>query len=211
LEALVDQMSLLRQTISGLLEQQKSMADSKILEAKTNNNIVNSVEIPDENEKFINEIQIKFYEGGKDSIFPNYEQIFSVASQCPYKGGKSVYRARHFVNLFNDTIEYDDESVCSQVGIFRKGSKNEENLSFAFKIIPNPANETATVILEGDYSGICEVDITDVTNRNIISKNFNCEEKAYKLNTKNYPSGIYMVHILLNGKYKETLKLVIAR
>ena len=46
----------------------------------------------------------------------NYQQILSIAEQCPYSGGVAVYIARSLIALFNDSIIYDDENNCLQQG-----------------------------------------------------------------------------------------------
>jgi hypothetical protein len=204
-------MSLVRQEIDNLITDQKYISISKVSEATINNSLVNPTEIPDANEKFINDIEIKFHQGGKDSLFTYYNDIFSIASECPFQGGKSVYRARHFVSLFNDTTDFDDDDICAQNGIYRKTYSKLDSENLIVKIIPNPADQTANVILQNNPSGICEIKITDVTNRLVFKKQFDCNEGKYVLNTKLYQPGVYMVHILFNGKYQESLKLIIAR
>jgi type IX secretion system substrate protein len=45
---------------------------------------------------------------------PDYEEILEIAHQCPYAGGSAVYQARMYVEMFYNTIEYDDQGTCLQ-------------------------------------------------------------------------------------------------
>ena len=49
----------------------------------------------------------------------NFPQTLAIAQLCPYHGGAAVYTARFFVSFINDSMEYDDQTVCLQQGILR--------------------------------------------------------------------------------------------
>ncbi len=47
----------------------------------------------------------------------NYNEIETVAYQCPMAGGNAVFRARAIYSLMNENAEYDDQFICLQQGI----------------------------------------------------------------------------------------------
>ena len=60
--------------------------------------------LPEENQKFINETEILFRNGGKNAIQSYLPQILDISQQCPYKGGASVYKARTFATLLGEKV-----------------------------------------------------------------------------------------------------------
>lgn len=116
--------------------------------------------------------------------------------QCPYSGGIAVYQARNFVELFNDTIQYDDDAVCLQSGIFRE-AQNEKNelLPNDIKIIPNPANENVTIVLSETMSGICYLKFIDTFGKEVLTEKLDCKIKSKTISTKQLSNGIYYIQI----------------
>ncbi len=119
-EIYVGQIGDQQAIIEDALLQQKLLDATILSQVETTNNLVSITELPDENEKFINSVAVLLLKEGVNGIASYYTQILSVANQCPYEGGISVYRARVFVSLLNDTIGYDDETVCELQGIYRQ-------------------------------------------------------------------------------------------
>lgn len=66
-----------------------------------------------------------------------------LATQCPLIGGSAVYLARPIVELFDESITYNDVAVCLSQGVSMKVLHQaivSENLS-AIKVYPNPAKD----------------------------------------------------------------------
>ncbi|MEP7171156.1 MAG: T9SS type A sorting domain-containing protein, partial [Bacteroidota bacterium] len=169
-------------------------------------------ENPDANEKFINDVSIVFEKEGINGISQYYQQILNVATQCPYIGGTAVYRARPYVTMFNDTIEYNDDDLCEQHGIYRVAQdKNTEIKNRDILIIPNPANDIAEIILQGDYEGICKIKVEDIIGRIIKINTFDCKRKRNIISTSGFAPGIYQINVIINNDYIKTAKLVIVR
>ena len=68
--------------------------------------------------------------------------MFNIAQQCPYAGGPAVYIARGLLRVVNDSIEYFDDVVCLQYGIFRTANISVQSGEPTIKLIPNPAANT---------------------------------------------------------------------
>lgn len=75
-------------------------------------------ELPDENEKLINHLQSLFIQEGRMATW--FGQLVAIANQCPYAGGKAVYRARIMISELDTVMDFDDESTCATLGIYRE-------------------------------------------------------------------------------------------
>lgn len=143
----------------------------------------------------------------------NNSNILSIAQQCPYVGGNAVIRARVWLSMINDSIDYNDNAVCLQSGIYRLANDTtSENIkSEDIKIIPNPASDKVTITLSDDMSEICEILFYDVVGKLVLSKELECNQKNHILNVKNLSEGIYMVKVKQSVYATEQYKFVKAR
>ena len=102
---------------------------------------VATYEIPYINEKTVNRIQVIYLLNGLDSTEQHIDELTGIAMQCPYSGGRAVYRARSILSLLNIDSVYDDAVICSPEGNYRSPLNNKESeKENEIKIIPNPAN-----------------------------------------------------------------------
>ena len=138
------------------------------------------------------------------------QEIEVFATQCPYKGGRAVFKARFYVHLFNDSIIYYDDELCLSQGIQRL--KHEEgNQTVDFTLTPNPANEQVEVRILNHITDIVKIQLINplgeilFENENKIGVN-NCI-----INTKKYPSGFYQVKLYRNGEDSHTEKLILIK
>jgi len=77
--------------------------------------------------------------------------IYSIASLCPALGGKAVYKARSLYALLNDSIYFDDDSLCvSQSVMFRlqENQNQAEILKAIEKIYPNPVIDILNIAFQ---------------------------------------------------------------
>lgn len=208
----IAQIALQHETRHSIWEQKHASDLEQLDLVEDANNNASTTQIPDENEKFINNIEIVFQRNGISPLLQYYEDILAIAQQCPYSGGAAVYRARAFIQLFNENEEYDDEANCLQQGIYKQG-QNEGDMQTQNDILikPNPANDIADIILRGNFEGICKIIIEDVTGRLIYNGIFECDEKQKVVNTRAFVSGVYHVKVFINDNFIKTAKLVIAR
>lgn len=111
-EILLEEIANDKIAISTLVQQLKTQSDAVLMSVSTLNSNISTLGIPDANEKLINEIYLRYRKEGIDVITQDYENILQVAIQCPSSGGPSVHKARIFIALVNDSIEYNDGDVC---------------------------------------------------------------------------------------------------
>ncbi|HRV53877.1 MAG TPA: T9SS type A sorting domain-containing protein [Bacteroidia bacterium] len=142
----------------------------------------------------------------------NYQQILSIAEQCPYSGGVAVYIARSLIALFNDSIVYDDENNCLQQGYYRLQNELKNNKVLNdIDLIPNPASNYADIILNKNYEGICRVKITDIYSKVVFEQSFDCNKKQFRINTIGFLNGMYNVQISVNDNTFNVSKLIIVK
>jgi len=133
-------------------------------------------------------------------------------NQCPYQGGVSVSRARVFVSMLNDEVEYDDDAVCELQGIYRQSAQQPDvQIDNGISVRPNPTSDLAEIILNELQEGICNIEIKDITGRTVYTGSFDCKEKSKKVSTETYTAGIYTVTVTINNKFVKSAKLSIIR
>lgn len=153
---------------------------------------------------------------GRLATVGDYNTILEIAVQCPYSGGHAVYEARVILELLNESlnniVEYNDDSVCIQHGIYRQAQYNSSELPLQEILIkPNPANDMTDIVLMGDYTGICKINIENMFGQLVYTHDFNCNEKRNRINTSTFVSGMYIVSVYINNNVLKTNKLIIAR
>ena len=210
-DSLINELNDLQQTRKLLIAQHDSTVQVALAYAKILNNAISPSQLPEENEQFMNNVSSLYYLYGRDSIASFYSQILDIAMQCPDAGGKAVYRARPYVELFNDSVEYNDVDICHQAGIYRETIKENKSENKGIKIIPNPANESIELIITGKYEGICKVILQNTVSENVYSKSFDCKLKQTKIKTSNFAPGVYYVQLYINNKPVQFEKLIIIR
>ncbi len=210
-QLLIQAVANLNSTISNLLGQQSIENTGKLNLVLQMNSTIQPEETPESNEKFINQMEILYKLGGINAISTYQNQILSITVQCPFKGGKAVYRARVLAALFNSSIVfYDDLSVCASEGIYRE-SINLPQENPQVKLIPNPADESVSIITSGFGEGICKLQIKNSINQITGSFTFNCLDQSFKIDTSKLSPGIYTVHITIDNRNHALEKLIIIR
>jgi len=129
--------------------------------------------------------------------------------QCP-DAGAAVYSMRNFIALFNDTIYYDDESVCLQAGFNRQIAATNITTS-EISVVPNPATDKVDIYLSNSATGICEIQIINSLGQVELFEKINCIDKFRSINTSNLVSGVYTIKVRIQDKPMRVIKLIIAR
>jgi hypothetical protein len=194
-----------------LLNQKQTDANILLADAASTNQQVTPTLDPDENEKLINEITLLYNANGRNAIKNYYNQILTVAQQCPDKGGRAVFIARIYIALMNDAVVYNDAGICLQQGIYKSSNSVNLDNNYSFDIVPNPANEYVLINLKSNYIGICNIQIKDVLGKIVYSKQFDCKQQQEKINTLNFEQGIYTASIHINDVQLQSAKLSIIR
>jgi len=185
-------------------------ADSMLTIAWTKNELAQPLFAPEANGKFMNDMLIKFIKGGKDSIAQYYGQIAAIAIACPYQGGTAVYSARAIAEIFNDSLEYNDELSCANAG---SRNSNDSQITISdeeIKIVPSPATGFAEIIIPKHYAGGCGLIITDAMGRKKYDATLDCGIKRHSLNLQQLDAGIYFVQVKAEEKIS-IIKIVLVK
>ncbi|MBK8845809.1 MAG: T9SS type A sorting domain-containing protein [Bacteroidetes bacterium] len=208
-ENLINSISSIVQSQAIISAQIKQDADNAISIMETENSAVQATEVPETNEKYINEIHVLYNDQGLDGIKTHYNDILAIAQQCPYSGGNAVYIARNYIALLGDTIVYDDAAICLLQGIFRNASTNTNAIEIYLK--PNPANDYVELFIANNTGTNCSVSISDAIGKEHLSIKVDCKLKAVKINTQKLAIGLYTVSFSAEGLVLKTQKLIIER
>jgi hypothetical protein len=123
---------------------------SKVLTAdgvKAANASVTTSELIEANEKVVNEIYLATVGKDVDAFTSDQaSELFDIANQCPMVGGNAVFKARSLYWLIDDTYDFDDALLCLPHGIIVKSLM--EHQANAVSVIPNPAGDEATLVLD---------------------------------------------------------------
>ncbi len=198
-----------------LLSDSTMMGDSlaslrleKIDAALDKNSEVNANLAPEINEKAVNQIYLNTVAKGiLEYTQEEYDELFAIASQCPWVGGNSVYSARTMLGIETDTLVIEDEIICSSLN--REKETNEKGIEeFSnFRIAPNPANDFAIVYFQIEQDGLLKIlnSLGEIVYQQPVSTDYN----FIGVSIGEFPQGIYFLQIEVNNGLTPTLKLVV--
>ncbi|MEP7264401.1 MAG: T9SS type A sorting domain-containing protein [Bacteroidota bacterium] len=213
----------LQQNITTMLTYNKTSLDlafnTRVLEAD-NTAIINSglstSAVIAENEIIMNEIYLETIAKGI-TTFSNdmIEKILSIAQQCPIAGGPAVALARGMYEMIDETMEYDDASICLQGGILLRHT-GDEIMSRAIQtnapyFIPNPARQNATLYYKFDKSIDGMLVITNNLGQIEMQQHLNADENAASVSTSTLGNGVYYFKLISNGFETGNGKLVVIK
>jgi hypothetical protein len=161
--------------------------------------------------KQVNEVYFKSYAKGLDTLTNNDIEILeNIIHICPQAGGSAVYKARALYATVNDSIVYEDSTVCSQIGYYRTikdeietkiieakkeislSDKSTENVSFS--LFPNPVKDKLTVKINGEIeTGI--VKIIDALGKTIFQQDIKKNQKEIFIDANSISDGYYILQI----------------
>jgi hypothetical protein len=209
LENMYVQINYYKSQLMGLIQQLRLRENALLLEAGFYNSQVYSQELPTQNQAFINQISVLYQNYGLDSIEPYQLSVLAIAQQCPYQGGKAVYEARFFISLFNDSITYDDNSVCLGQGIFKmNGQGNAKENTLQLEIKPNPSKDLVEIKIVGIKSDDWDMQIIDLDGRALLNY-YKINFTSFKVNTSTFSPGVYIVKVKVGENIQLQEKLII--
>lgn len=194
------------------MQQHKASADSIHAAAAYKNSAVLPAELPETNQKLMNEMVMDYANNGQATVNANYAALLAIAQQCPYAGGPAVYNARAMLELVNDTLEYYDDAVCLQSGIYRI---MQESMTvtpvFDFKLIPNPASQQVTVELNFTNEEAVKFEIRNVLGGLVKEVSIDKGVRTIVFSVNQFEQGIYFVRVRKDGLTLNAKRLTIIR
>jgi|GEM_PF-2194701 len=198
--------------IGKLYEVKANLIDGKLTDALQVNQEVDPVEVPQANEKAMNEIAANTLLQGEAYAQTQIQNALAIAHQCPYSGGNAVYQARAFVETYySQTEDYDDVGICLQQGIYKQGETKKTITPHDFTLHPNPASNQIVIDIKGNIDGICRIEIINNVGEVVLAQSYNCEQKSHTLDISNLTDGMYQVRVAFNNEYRFISKLAVIR
>jgi hypothetical protein len=147
---LIEQVSEIQSQLELEIASKEQFKNQKITAAISANLSVVPIQIPDENEKNVNDAYLAFETGGIAQLESRYSQLLLIANQCKFKGGPAVIRARNLLHLLDETLYFDDNSICAAAGIYRNTAPTSTSIQSRNKISvqPNPAKNSFEVLVD---------------------------------------------------------------
>ncbi len=213
IEQVVYTIGFLNQTINNLYITRESIIADNLANADYMNEFVVDGELPETNAAAVNDIEIYYLETGQDRqvLIDNYNELLSIAQQCPFVGGGAVERARSMIAIINDSIIYNDDYVCLQSGIYRIGRDTvSEKINDEVIIQPNPAGDYITITAKSINAENCKIEIINNLNQIVLSKQLNCNNQE-RIDISKINQGLYAVKVVLNNELVKVQKLIITR
>ncbi len=165
------------------------------LSAISTNEEITTSAIYESNQQDVNEV---FLDVIADKIFAFETEQFSkledVANQCPYSGGKAVYKARALLKIADNDLHWNDADICN-------GSPKESfdsNVGNQFLIFPNPSDNIITLKYLIADSSECKIILKDILGRQLQQYTLETKNSTISIGLKTYPAGIYLLSLLNN-------------
>ena len=130
----------------------------------------------------------------------------SIAQQCPFSGGRSVYIARAILHEYFPEMVYNDEDLCTAEGLMRKKNENNQVLSNKLLISPNPANELVNIIYYNDKDPIVSTILYSMEGKILKTQN-----NILPIAVKDLSPGLYIFNCITNNGNVLTSKLTILK
>ncbi|MBK9270387.1 MAG: hypothetical protein IPM48_02225 [Saprospiraceae bacterium] len=151
------------------------------------------------NEKAVRQLQL-------DLVFPQVVQadstqladLYALSNLCPNSHGSLVFLARSINAHYKPEVLFDDEDLCEEESELISKNKDQIPLnSINLKITPNPSQEWIELEWRNDKvkSEPYDILIFDVMGTPIYSL-LSHKESNTKVNTSEWPTGIYRIQIL---------------
>lgn len=169
----------------------------------------------EQNEKVVAEI---YYSTIAKGVY-NYteqqlEDLYLIASQCPFAGGEAVYQARTMIGLSGDQLMYDDQNNCA-LGFYK--TDEEEKLPSAnpleglqlLNIYPNPATDKVRIEYLLSQDGILTIELHDMLGRIISSQTANSRSNEAIVEVGHIANGLYHLLFMIDGKKVGSEKITV--
>lgn len=229
-ESLTEQQKLSLESNNNILQQanrtlqtfnenaQSTLNNNRVLNAENlrlnNDGIITNTSF-EINEQQVNDVYLSTI--ARDNYTFSAEQIatlLSIASQCPFSGGKAVYAARNLYAIIDRNQEFDDPSICLSEGVvLRQASPtNNSDLPSVYEFVsltPNPVSEVLDIKFElgKDVQGTLE--LFNTFGQRVKTMRLTANEKNLFLNTNNMVGGIYSYTVKSETGFTQMGKLVV--
>jgi hypothetical protein len=142
-----------------------------------------------------------------DSITVGY--LESIVYQCPIIAGPGIYTARLVFGSVKDTV-YQDEQVCLDAGILLREAAGDNMDLEGLSVYPNPTNELVTV--HSRDKDLVKLRLLDLGGTLLLEVNVDVEPtREHEIDLGDYPAGLYLLKVELEGGELLSKKITIVR
>ncbi len=198
--------------VAAMIDSARAENDSaKLAEALNLNSSLDEIFLMELNSKTVRNIYINSFVSGVDTLTGRqYEDLYSIAIQCPLEGGKAVYEARALLNLLNEGfIDYD--SLCLVSSNNRMGDQEMKEQYTIIALFPNPASSSVIISLSGNIYESGMIEIFNDLGEKIEEVPIGSLYTHFDLSLEKVKSGIYNIVIRgQNGSF-DSCKLVVIK
>lgn len=177
--------------------------NQEVMNLISENQSLISQDVYENNEIVVNDIYLSTIAVGKKELTET--QIINLENiifQCPFSGGDAVYTARGLYSLINDSIQFDDYSLCVLQGVSPRMAKPK--LSINSILYPNPASDKITLKYRVSEEQNTSMRIIDQLGRIMYERKLNFEEHELNIDCSSWNPGIYIFQFVIDGGFKES-------
>ncbi|MCO6493234.1 MAG: T9SS type A sorting domain-containing protein [Phaeodactylibacter sp.] len=178
---------------------------------KTQNESINASFIYEQNEKDVNDILLSNLErGGTGLEAGELQTLESIAEQCPFSGGRAVFRARAFLAAESRAMSwYDDGTACSEAERTQPTRASQETKPASqIRLYPNPAKQQATILWSEPLQKQGAMELYDAFGRKQLTVALEKGLQEYRLLLHRLPAGLYFLRVSAGGQ-EESFKLIV--
>ncbi len=131
----------------------------------------------------------------------------SIAQQCPFSGGRSVYIARAILHeYFPEEMVYNDEDICMAEGLMRKSIVKNTKVKDKIYAAPNPSSSFVNIINANGTNFIVRIDLLTLESKMLFTQNNSLPINIMELN-----DGVYFARcVTMDGKVL-TSKIIVQK
>ncbi|HNQ12412.1 MAG TPA: T9SS type A sorting domain-containing protein [Bacteroidia bacterium] len=175
-----------------------------------NNDAISTSNVFEQNEKLVNELYLQTVSREIYSFNSSQQsQLWSICNQCPYVAGDAVFRARALYALVNDSMYFNDLTLCKNAGIINR-FEAEASEAESFQIYPNPSSGMFTIALS-EFIDAGNLSIAIYTMQGTLVKQIDVSlaNREMKVDLLGMEPGIYFAALLQNQSIHSVQKLVV--
>ncbi len=118
-----------------------------------------------------------------------------------------MFAARTILASIGFEENYSDDEICTELGFMRYG----QTLTSTINLLPNPAQNSVTVVFDKVLQDEAALDVFDVYGRLLLANNFSAGQSKLALNVIGLSNGVY--ELKCHGKDIGTIakKLIVSR
>jgi hypothetical protein len=137
--------------------------------------------------------------------------LWTLASQCPAKGGEVVLWARKWVSFYLDTLMQNECEFLENPPYTEQDSIDDLELSGDIVLYPNPASTSITIQLPEAVEDDSEIMIHDMMGILKLSSAITAYELSKVVNVESLAQGLFVVSVTRNGILQKSINLLILR